>query len=191
MMISLLAVPSCKKDNLTQPNSRTISDVILPLAAGNTWRYQGQLIDTTGNVVHTDTVAMNAMGPDTIRSVYGYWIQGSIFGFIQYNGLSNRSDGLYAQSLYEPPTYSRALPFPTFIGDTVRYGYWLVKTKTLDQTVSVSAGIFTCIEYDVYDASNHNLLLEMFCSSNVGLVKLLPFNNFPSAEYQLISYKLY
>ncbi|HVN48801.1 MAG TPA: hypothetical protein VMU30_08275 [Bacteroidota bacterium] len=185
VLVLLFTITSCKKENTTQPVSGSLSKVILPLAAGNSWTYQGQYVDTSGNVGLIDTVTMTTYGPDTIGGfAYGYWIQNSILGFIKY-------DGLYAQSEFEPSISNRALSFPTFIGDTVIYNYWLVKTRMVDTMISVQAGTFACIEYDVYITSNPIIFAKMFWSPNIGLVKLLPFKGYPSAEYRLISFKLY
>jgi hypothetical protein len=209
----LFTLLSCKKENIIQPNST--SEVILPLSAGNTWKYQRKIIDTVGIIVQTDTVTMIASGPDTIvitksdtiisgrlpkitttgsdtiGFTIGYLMQGCVLNVIQPFGLLNESDGLYAATVYPPPSYSKALPFPTSVGDTVIYDHYLFKTKTLNQSIGVLAGTFTCIDYDVYLSYANIICLEMWCAPNVGIVKLSEKINYYTYEYQLISFALH
>jgi len=191
-VIILVILSSCKKENITEPNLGT--SVILPLASGNTWKYQRNFIDTLGNTVGNDTVTMTILGPDTIGSTYGYSIINGnfIYNLIQPFGLINRQDGLYAATVYPPPTYTKALPFPTIAGDEVVYDNYQVKTKSLQRIVSVPAGTFTCVEYEVSHYYYHYIVCpEMCCSPNVGIIKLSERIGYLTYEYNLISYTIY
>jgi hypothetical protein len=66
---------------------------------------------------------------------------------------TNKSDGLYDIVGRPPPLapdVHRALSFPTFPGDSIPYGEYTIRTRTLNEGVIVPAVLFNCVLYDVY-----------------------------------------
>jgi len=192
-LISLL-ISSCKQSN--EPGQYDSSLGILPLKTGNTWQYSYQTLDSGGHAVDTASVIMSVVRFDSIGSFKGYIIRGFYFWFINPVVFANRTDGLYTANMppfisdpAPPPVIERTIAYPTFSGDTLTYSGYLLKTRSVNQKITVKAGYFTCIVYDIIK-DNRNLG-EIWMTPNIGIIKSRQQVGLATEVHELQTYKLY
>lgn len=190
----IIVFPSCKEDQTTQPSGLP-AGVILPLATGDFWEFDKTRYDGNGAIIDTSVVVMDVMRPDTLGGVAGFVLRNQIFWFINPGRMlvTNRSDGLYTATTpliipQPPPTVARALKYPTFVGDTLTYQGYLIRTRALAQSTTVHAGTFSCIAYDVI--VDRDTLAEILAAPNVGFVHVWQQIGFVREVHELRSYDL-
>ncbi len=169
---------------------------ILPLKTGNTWQYFQQTLDSNGNALDTSTVTMSVIRSDSIGSFKGYSIRGFYFWFVNPVIFANRADGLYTANIpgiifipLPPPKIEKTIAFPTFRGDTLTYSGYLIKTRNVNETLTVKAGTYSCIVYDI-EKDNHNLG-EIWMAPYVGIIKSRQQIGIASEVHELQSFRLY
>lgn len=193
LLISLVEL-SC---NLSEePGQYDSSYGILPLKTGNTWEYFQQTLDTNGYAIDTSSIIMSVTGPDSIGSFKGYRIRGFFFWIVNPIVFANYPDGLYTANgpllvviSGSPTNIERAIAFPTFPGDTLTYSGFLIKTRSVNQPITVKAGNFNCIVYDIIK-DNHNLG-EIWMTPEVGIIKARQQIGYATEVHELQTFKLY
>lgn len=154
------------------------SGVALPLEEGNMWESQRLTLDASGFVTDSSTIVMSVASRDTFGTEVGYRLNNFLFFTIVYPPVAvlwtNKSDGVYdilgdPLAPSSPPDVRRALPFPTFPGDSLVYAGLTISTYSLDELTTVITGSFACIRYDV--SSGGSLVGQIFIAPNLGIVK--------------------
>lgn len=193
ILISVTLI-SCN-DKSTDPSSGSL---LIPLSDNNTWNYKGTWFNKDEIPTYTFTQTMTAAGPDTAGSFVGYklkncplWIWSMIY--------ANKPDGLYLieSSEFDPvrvggvkkePKVEKALTFPTLPGDELIFREFSIRTRSIKEKVSVPAGEFDCVVYEAYYDGTLNT--EMYFAPDIGLVKLVTFQNTDKRIVVLASYQI-
>jgi hypothetical protein len=197
LLLLLVAVISCKTENTTAPISHPITQQdtrrIVPLATGNFWNYDWTIADTVGRTLRRDTATLSVFGPDTLGAAYEYYLSNekSIYLFFLPSGVFENKDGLYAPTPYPPPDSTRAIVYPTVPGDSCVYDHYIRKTISINEVITVPAGTFSCVEYDLYIVSPYVLCQKMWCAPGVGIVKITLPVEYDTYDYELINYTLF
>lgn len=183
-------------------NEISYSSIILPINVGNSWDYrliQYKYDELDSSIIYLDTslVHMNVIKADTLESFAGYYIE----NYIVYLGwdvaavvFANKEDGLYIARRFgffyppPPPKIEKALSYPTFIGDSTQFDYYIIRTSSLDEIVNVSSGKYKCIVYEVF--SENVLVGKLWMLPNVGIVKYWQLFGVVNLNYELQSFQL-
>jgi len=179
-------------DHTTQPNLDTRQ--ILPLVVSNSWTYARTWSRLDSTVV--DTVTMSITSKDTVQGVVGYNVNNLIIGPILWFDMfmiDNRIDGLYMIKwpLTIPPTIpsaSKALSFPTNVGETNSFEGYLITTESIEQPVTVKAGTFQCVKYLV--RLDTNVVGLIWSQPGVGFVRTWAQYGLVNYTHELTSYSL-
>ncbi len=173
---------------------------ILPLAVGNYWNYESYWV--RDNIVVSDSFInqMSIISLDTVKSFIGYKLSNFLLWSWRSTYCSNRSDGLHIavdpdENPPSPPPPPRplkvgkGLSFPTYPGDTWNFDIYQIRTANLNQFISVPAGEFNCINYQVLEADT--LVAELWVTQNIGIIKGIQKNNTGEIRINnLVSYEL-
>lgn len=183
-------------------NESNYSSDILPIKEGNSWDYQlieYKYNELDSNIVYLDTsiVHMKVVKVDTLGSFAGHYIE----NYLVYLGwdvsavvFANKEDGLYIARRFgffyppPPPKIEKALSYPTFVGDTTHFDYYIIRTSSLDDIMNVSPGIYKCIVYEVF--SENVLVGKLWMVPNVGIVKYWQLYGVVNLNYELISFQI-
>jgi hypothetical protein len=152
LAVIMLAIVEVNCDHSTQNKVEAAGD-IFPLKVGNSWNYTRTWTRLDSVVV--DSVTMVVRSRDTVLGVSGYNVDNLIIGpvfFLEMYMLDNRSDGLYyvLWALMDPPSVpvlSKALPFPTHIGEVISFHGYTITTESINDKIMVPAGTYDCIKY--------------------------------------------
>jgi len=138
---------------------------------------------------------------DTIKSFIGYHVTGFILWSWRTTYCSQTTDGVYIAvdpdeglPVSIPPLppkpliTGKGLSFPTVIGDSWQFDTYVIRTKNLNQSISVPAGIFSCVEYEILDSSS--VVGAIWSSPNMGIVKATLKVGSQTQVNELNSYKL-
>lgn len=183
-------------------NEPGYSGNIIPIKVGNNWDYrliQYKYDEVDSSIIYLDTsiVHMNVVKADTLGSFAGHYIE----NYLVYLGwdvsavvFANKEDGLYIARRFgvfyppPPPKIEKALSYPTFIGDTTHFDYYIIRTSSLDEILSLSSGTFKCIVYEVF--SENVLVGKLWMSPNVGIIKYWQLFGVVNLNYELQSFQL-
>jgi hypothetical protein len=175
---------------------------ILPITVGNYWDYQliqYKYDEVDSSIIYLDTslVHMSVVKADTLESFAGFYIE----DYIVYLGwdvsavvFANKEDGLYIARRFgffsppPPPKIEKALSYPTFVGDSTNFDYYIIRTLSINEIINISSGSFKCIVYEVFD--DNMLVGKLWLTPNVGIVKYWQLFGVVNLEYELKSYKL-
>jgi len=168
----VFTITGCTNDSGFSPSPP--QSFILPLAEGNSWIYVRTEIDSSGATVDSSVFMMAVGQPDTFGTEKAYPVSNFRFEFEGTNLFLrvHRSDGLYnvkPRSNPDPPIFIHVLPFPTMIGDSLLYSGYVIRTGSANESVTVPAGSFACIRYDI--SENGIIVGETFVAANIGIVK--------------------
>ena len=147
------------EDQASSIENRSVQ--LIPMAVGNQWHYQSDLVDSIGNVI----VSTN----ETIR-IFGDTLVGSDlwFGFSSQGYRMNRHDGVWQ---LVPTPY---LEFPMNIGDSVlqRNGLTYMRLISKGERITVPAGSFVCFAYTETNPRENNALVNRYyVAPSLGLVR--------------------
>jgi hypothetical protein len=180
------------KDEASSPQIQGDPAVIWPIVTGNAWVYEHTMIDTTRSIFDTSTVTMTVLWRDTNQTFVGCYIRDFIFWYLDPGGLlaANRADGFYLATWlpsYPPatPRVARALPYPTFPGDTLTCQGLMITTQSLSTRILVPAGTYYCVKYDV--STNGESVGTIWAAPNIGIVKTSYRVALPTHTYTLQS----
>ena len=167
--------------------------VIMPLDTGNTWQYTKTFFSADGVPSDTLVATMTVVRAETLDSFPGFYVDDLIIGppILDRVILANLVGGLYtATAQYvsppRPPKISKALPFPTFEGDSLTYFGYGICTRAVSDPVVVPAGAFRCIKYNVI--SDTDTVAIIWATPNVGLVRVSYLDGFVHELYELRSF---
>lgn len=190
---------SCDSE-LTSP---TAGSQILPLAIGNKWNYQSYWVNNHIIVSDTFFTQMSITSLDTVKSYIGYRLRNFLFWDWRSTYCSNKSDGLHIAidpdenaPIPPPPPppprpliIGKGLSSPTYVGDSWNFDTYQIRTAKLNQSISVPAGVFNCINYEIFEADT--LIAELWVTPAIGIIKGL--QKYASGEIKvnmLISYEV-
>jgi len=168
-LLSVLWIGACSKNdsNPVTPNS---SGGVFPLAVGNKWLLQKYTYDNASG-------GMKASSVDTMKIVQDTLIRNEKW-FTTGNGsyMTNRTGGTW---LYDANTSMQLyLKYPAQVDDSYRviqgdsvnsYDTMLVKMLSINQSVTVPAGTFSCMTYQITYASSKTIRTLQFAPGK-GLV---------------------
>lgn len=173
---------SCNSDS-TGPST---GFQILPLAVGNYWNYESYLV--RDNIVVSDSFInqMSIISLDTVKSFIGYKLINFLMWSWRSTYCSSRGDGLHIavdpdENPPSPPPLPRplitgkGLSFPTYPGDSWNFDVYQIRTTKLNESISVPAGVFNCIAYQILEADT--LVAELWVTQNIGIIKGIQKNN--------------
>ncbi len=188
----LLTIVAVNCDHSTQPKDE-VGD-ILPLKVGNSWNYTRTWTRLDSVVV--DSVTMVVRSRDTVLGVSGYNVDNLIIGpiiFLEMYMLDNRSDGLYyvLWALTEPPSIpslSKALPFPTHLGEVISFHGYTITTESISDQIMVPAGTYNCVKYVA--RTDSIVIGTIWSKPNLGLVRTWAKYGLIEYTHQLNSYSL-
>lgn len=198
--IIILLFLSCKRSGVSGPE--LTFNTILPLSVGNYWVYSSvdyriNEFDSSIIILDSSIVKMEVDKEDTLDSFIGFSIKDYIFLItwdISEILFANKDDGLYIvqrQGFVYPPQparISKALSYPTFVGETNSFGGYIIKTKSLSELKSVEAGSFNCILFEVFF---HDALVgKLWVAPNLGIVKSWRLFGLVIEENELLYYNL-
>lgn len=180
VILFVFIVMSCNKNNSTEPEQDKRN--IIPLKLNNEWMYDiynYRLNEADSTYVFTDSSSMfmSISKMDTLDSFSGYYIKNFIFDMFMppYMIFNNCEGGLFAATqtcCFVPsprPKIDRVLIFPTAVGDSSKFIGYTIKTRNISDRITVKAGTFDCIIYDVF--MNYNLVAGIWASPDVGIIK--------------------
>ena len=193
ILAALAFVLSCQQNSIV--GSGPDFPVALPLEEGNMWEYQRLTFDSNGAVTDSSTIVMSVASPDTFGTEIGHRLNNFLFT-ITFPGVilwANKSDGVYRilGNPLDPSTpvdVQRALPFPTFPGDSLVFGGYTIRTQSLDESVAVISGSFTCVRYDVF--TNASLVGQISVVPDLGIVKTWQRFGYSTVVDELRSFSL-
>jgi len=172
---SIIFLMSC--DN---PNDEIIQDgVLIPLEEGFEWNYLQTWETTSSNITAPDTFRMWVMVADTFDTFSGHYFARFMISPMSFGETwmitSNKPDGIYTairsfnSAGPTPPIIERALPYPTHVGERIPYDGHQVVTKSLSTSVTVPAGSFSCLWYEVH--KDNALVAEYWIKPDIGIIK--------------------
>lgn len=180
-VMAILILLMLNLSNCSKPEEETTQDgVILPLSEGYTWKYTQDVVPENTFFSDIDTVIMEVVRADTMDGFVGYFVRNLIIEPIRFDDgstmrLSNRDDGLYTATKYmftepsPPAIVERALPYPTVVGESIEYSGFNIVTKSISHPVTVPAGNFDCLWFEVY--SDSSLLAEIWAQADIGIIR--------------------
>lgn len=128
-------VPHCKKDE--NPTNNVILGSIMPLKVGNTWTFRVSIYDTNGVPFSSSDEVLSITRDTTIGNEK--WFR---FGS---SWVTNRSDGLWR--LTNSGTAYLVFKYPAKVNDTYSSDGEQVVVTSINQTVSVLHGQYSCYAY--------------------------------------------
>ena len=176
LVAATLWVLSCEEDSPVETNLD--SGVALPLEEGNVWEYQRLTFDENGFLTDSSTLVMSVAARDTFGTEVGYRLDNFLFFTIVHPPVAvrwtNKSDGVYdihgdPLAPSSPPDVHRALPFPTFPGDSLVYAGLSISTYSINEPITITSGSYECVRYDVF--SGGSLVGQIFIAANLGIVR--------------------
>ena len=156
---------------------------LIPMAVGNQWHYQSDLVDSLGNVIISSNETVRIFGDTLVGGDLWY-------GFNTQGYRMNRPDGIW-QLLPTP-----FLEFPINLGDSVLQGNGITYTRLLSkgEHITVPAGTFSCFEYSERNPQYNNALVnKYYLMPSLGLVKKEAYSvtsENPNTIIQLLVYEL-
>ena len=165
----------CDEQAVTNEN-QTVH--LIPMASGNQWHYEVNLVDSLGTVLATSNESVRIYG-DTL-------VGGSIwFGFSAQGYRINKADGVW-QLL--PTPY---LEFPLDIGDSVLQGNGAtyIRLTSKGTRVSIPAGTYVCFEYSETNPLFSLPVNKYYIAPSLGLVKKEVYGGlspYPTTVSQLV-----
>ncbi len=164
--------PACKEE--AGVPSIPAEDAILPLTTNNSWNFLRRGIDSNGVTVDSSLLSMTVGQPDTLGTEEAYPVSNFPFVFIDPGPLlwANRTGGLY--NVIPGPTppsraFVRVFQYPTAMCDSLRFSGHTIVTASVTEMVTVPAGSFRCVRYDIFQSGT--LRGQLFVAPNVGIVK--------------------
>ena len=165
------------------------------MANNNTWNYRRIWLDSNSVAKDTFSITTKMYGPDTVGTFVGYGIDNFFWPYM-ISLFANFNDGVYTidNPAYliappPPPKLEKAISYPTRLGDTLTSKGLLVRTKSMNESVSVPAGKFgDCIVYDFYDKGS--LVAEAYISPNRGVIRMWARYGTQQQMNELTSYVL-
>jgi hypothetical protein len=212
VLLQLIMINGCEKNTNQVAIAQT--DVLMPLAVGNTWIYKHTLLDSN-NQVEFD-------GYDTLKVLKDSIINGNtFFGCSNGRFYRNTSWGLEMYYSFYNTNIIQHLQFPTAVNnswvnfsadypdstsgnnDSLRVKY---TTHNIDTLINVPKGNFNCIRYkQSLDGKNgtpftmfYEAILEpvdAYYTKNIGVVKIVymiqPNNYRQKFIFELVDYTLF
>ena len=179
-------------------NSIPQEGVLIPLSEGNHWDYRKTSSRLEVLSPEADTVNMKVVQSDTMDGFAGYYVENLIIGPVIFGPadliLANRSDGLYSAlrslDFYPPPapTVERALAYPTDVDERIEYSSYQIVTKSLSEPISVPAGDYDCLWYEVY--GDTTLLGEIWVKPDIGIIRSWIQFGIKKYYHDLIEYEI-
>ncbi len=150
-------------DDPTGPNQ---GGEIYPMAIGNTWTYEVVDFDTSGIEESRDTIWTTVVR-DTVIEGETWYVTESLDDEdgIHLSYCTSRSDGFWADWPEEQLYYK----YPANVGDRYMVDEDTVVVESLSESVTVPAGQFNCVRYNVRD-NMFPLSTNSWLSPEVGLV---------------------
>lgn len=156
---------------------------LIPMAVGNQWHYQSDLVDSLGNVIISSNETVRIFGDTLVGGDLWY-------GFNAQGYRMNRPDGVWQ---LVPTPY---LEFPINLGDSVLQGNGITYTRLISkgERVTVPGGTFICFEYSETDPQSNNAMVnKYYLAPSLGLVKresYLGTSQTPTTIIQLLLFEL-
>lgn len=169
LLICVTGLLSLRCEN--QTSSVENHDVyLIPMAVGNQWHYQRDLLDSLGNVLATTN--------ETVR-IYGDTLVGNLrwYGFTGQGYRINKREGVWQ---LVPTSY---LEFPIDLGDSVLQGNGPTSVRLISKgtRITVPAGTYVCFEYEETNPQQNNSVVNRyFLAPSLGVVRKAAYS-FPSA----------
>ena len=172
LLVGTMSIGGCSNDTGFRPSLQ--QDQILPLATGNFWEFLRTGIDSSGTSIDSSSLMVTVGQPDTFGTEKAYPVSNFRLEFEDPGPLLrvNRTDGLYNVAVRpspDPPSFIHVLTFPTVIGDSLPYSGYIIRTGSVNESVTVPAGSFTCIRYDIL--LNGITVGQTYVVPNIGIVK--------------------
>jgi hypothetical protein len=195
-LLSVLWISACSKTD-SNPASPNNSGSLLPLALGNQWIMQTYTYDFASGGMKASSIDTVKFIKDTLiqnekwyTSGDGAYTTNRTTGVWQYNA----ADGMRLYFKYPAQVNDS---YMIINGDGVKgYDTMTVKVLSLDQSVTVQAGTFSCITYQWSVPANKGTITYQFAPGK-GLVLMQsegpnPFNNqtITFMKSELMSYTL-
>ncbi|MGE5480239.1 MAG: hypothetical protein ACM3U1_07395 [Chloroflexota bacterium] len=168
-VLTLAFAVACSKDHSSPLDLNPVdkTDVLIPLAVGNTWYYDTYFVSSSNPKDSIKIESSFATVPSKFKIGDEDWYNWSD-GTDGWAPLTNRDDGLYFYVGEEYPP----LPFykyPTKVGDKNAEGSSKWKTISVDAQISVPAGKFSCIQFEQFN-SGPLKSYDFYCPK-VGLIQ--------------------
>ena len=167
MILILLLLTACSKDKATDgtpPSGNT--DLVWPLAVGNSWTLEITSYDSSDSIVYNET-QVQEITESIFRDERNMYVFDDL-GNGYYEGGYNGADGLYVVEI-EPDTVTSELwhKYPGQVGE-----YWdydgrteIISTST---QIDVPAGTFNCYEYKTTSEWG---ITTTYLSPGIGFIK--------------------
>jgi len=158
---------------------------IWPLAVGNTWDYYWEEYDQNDSVVDEGAFAYVVQGDTAVQSETWYIL--SVGGNPEPALYQNRGDGLWLfwRSLANPGLFAL---YPADISVQYTHARYdsdiTVQVVSVDTTITVSAGTYSCYLYYVKDYDSGEREEEWFLSPDNGLILLNYVDSIGPAQYR-------
>ncbi len=188
-LVSMAGIAGCGESSPSGNDDPNNAKVLLPLAVGNQWRYETTIYDSTGkSKKQTDTTTIRR---DTT-------IQGEKWFFFNNDTdppTASRGDGVY----YWDTKANAArifLRYPGTVGSSYERGSQRYTLSSINTTVNVPAGSFTCYQVVLTDQNSPGVTGTISIAPGIGTVKIEAVNARPdgsvkgSARMELTSYTL-
>ena len=177
LLIFVLAflIMSCNQKNEVLTSTQ-YSEHLIPLAVGNSWTYSRSDYDTLGKVTTTYTYPTRIEYDTIVGGVHWFslldvdvsvWYRDSVAGVVMYP--SNKL-------LYKYPA-SKQDSFPAAIGT------YTMKVISIDTTINVTAGTFTCYAYLEANPPDSYFIYYYYVSPGIGVVKSEAYRRTQSRSY--------
>ncbi len=143
------------------------------ITSSSYWQFLRTGIDSSGATVDTLYVQVAVCQPDTFGTEK-VPVSNLHFELEDPAPLlrANGSNGLYSVQTTPNPAsaiFILVLKSPTVVGDSLTYAGYVVRTGSLNESVTAPAGAFTCIRYDISLAGV--IVGQVYAAPNIGIVK--------------------
>ena len=185
LMVSELTKYTFKNDALPKPHDPAKS--IIPLALGNTWTYQSEEIQADG----TKKLLEDGDSGETIKAFFmnkqgaSYYLSGEDFGLWSNSTPRGNEDAIIEISeeslkleLIDKPTVYFQYPVKKGTKYDLHFGQQLddeafstMTVAELDVKITVPAGTFSCIKYEMREKSTGMLETVDYVSPGTGLIR--------------------
>jgi hypothetical protein len=171
-----------------------VDSVILPLTIGNQWITNVIEYNENGQVVDEYTGTGIVVGDTVINSWNWYFLESDTGMTTDTSSWTNKTDGAWARtdSTGEPETLM--LKYPAIAGESYPVYDVTVTVESIDASVTVPAGTFTCYYYRMH-IPIFGTIGRVWAAPNIGLIRaeeygLTLFGTYLAKEIELESYNL-
>ena len=184
VMVSELTEYTFKNDVLPKPADPDKS--IIPLALGNTWTYQSEEIQADG----TKKLLEDGDPGEGIKAVFvneqgaSYYLSGEEFGLwsnstprgnedaiIEINEETLKLELIDKPTVYYQYPVKKGTKYDLFFGQKLDEAFSTMTVAELDVKITVPAGTFSCIKYEMREKSTGMLETVDYVSPGIGLIR--------------------